>query len=315
MNTQRRIFRGRGGPTDGRLPKHNARRRKPPKTADSANKAEPKYSGPAPGHQTRQGITEVLEESLYYEGGEDREDDEREDEAKTQGIDIASNSSGIPPLGPTTRIPGDSNDDVLEESDTKKSLCLQEIKHLKRRIRNVQEGIQTSKAIVNPTSYKENVLNPVRNCVNEWRSIARHYGTTKANDDDSHDIGSELSRSLTDDSRKDAGLAVFQLIQLSVQSGPLRGSKPGYFKRCGSEVARTVLAFLEEVIPNDILGECMGFSRKQMEALNLWWSNAQKASLSAKAPSKSAQSAQQYTSSPTETSQGKKKKKIGTLNP
>ena len=28
MNNQRRMFRGRAGPTDGRLPKHNARRRR-----------------------------------------------------------------------------------------------------------------------------------------------------------------------------------------------------------------------------------------------------------------------------------------------
>jgi hypothetical protein len=296
MNTQRRIFRGRGGPTDGRLPKHNARRRKPPKTEVRANEAEPKYPGPAPWNQTRHGlIEEELEEGLGDVEGQDQEDDEQSNQDKTQNIDSRGDLSGTSPLGLTTCVPGTSNDDnnVLDEGDETKKQCLVEIKHLKRRLRNVQEGIQTSNSVGNPTSYKQNVLNPVQNCVNEWRSIARHYGTKKVKDCNDHDIGSEPSCSLTDESRKDAGLAVFQLIQLSVQSGPLRGGKPGYFKRCGSDVARTVLTFLEEVIPNNILGGCMGFSTKQMQALNLWQSNAQKASLSDKAPSKSAVTVQQ----------------------
>ncbi len=293
MNTQRRIFRGRGGPTDGRLPKHNARRRKPTATAESANKVEPKYSGPAPEHQTREGVTEDSEESHCHEGGEDWEQNKGGNRAKHGYLDVSA-ASNFATVDPTACTSITTNDDVLDEGNEKKSLYLQEIKHLKKRIRNVQEGIQTSEAIASPSAYEQNVLNPVRNCVNEWRSIARHYDATKAHDGNADDMAAEEStRTLTDESRKDAGLAVFQLIQLSVQSGPLRGAKPGYFKRCGSQVAHIVLAFLEEVIPNDVLGVCMGFSLKQMDVMNQWRCNAQKASLGEKAPSKSALVTQQ----------------------
>ena len=41
---------------------------------------------------------------------------------------------------------------------------------------------------------------------------------------------------------------VFILLQMSMQSGPLVGSNPGYFKRCGSEVASIALDFLNDVV-------------------------------------------------------------------
>ncbi|KAL3904320.1 MAG: hypothetical protein SGARI_004976 [Bacillariaceae sp.] len=79
------------------------------------------------------------------------------------------------------------------------------------------------------------------------------------------------------------------LIQLSLQSGPLAGAKPGYFKRCGSNVAKIVAMYLEDVIPQtEILAlDCMGFSDKQMDAMRKWKANAEKAAANDKAPSKS----------------------------
>jgi len=108
--------------------------------------------------------------------------------------------------------------------------------------------------------------------VDQWRSIARYYN---------YDSG------LSSELRSDAGLAVFQLIQLSMQSGPLKGSKPGYFKRCGANVAKMALDFLKEVVPHETLANCMGFSVKQMDAMNKWTLNAEKAVKNDKQPSKS----------------------------
>ncbi|KAL3920071.1 MAG: hypothetical protein SGARI_007037, partial [Bacillariaceae sp.] len=96
--------------------------------------------------------------------------------------------------------------------------------------------------------------------------------------------------------RKESGLKVFQLIQLSLQSGPLSGAKPGYFKRCGSDVARVVVAYLKEVIPqNEVLQaeKVLGFSEKQMDVMQKWKTNAEKAVLNDKAPSKSVLKKQQ----------------------
>mmetsp|Transcript_83268 Transcript_83268/g.124894 ORF Transcript_83268/g.124894 Transcript_83268/m.124894 type:complete len:88 (+) Transcript_83268:1-264(+) len=75
------------------------------------------------------------------------------------------------------------------------------------------------------------------------------------------------------------------LLQLSLQSGPLAGSKPGYFKRCGGEVARVVLVFLGTVI--EFIDD-LRFSEKQVAALDTWKLNAQKAAENDKPPSKSA---------------------------
>ena len=159
---------------------------------------------------------------------------------------------------------------------------LVEIKHLKRRISNVQEiSIQTSRDAIasDVEKYQNNVLNATRNCVNEWRAIARHYGASSNNNNDN---------SIPFALRKETGLLVFQLIQLSCQSGPLSGAKPGYFRRCGAKVAQVVYEFLEDVVPqNDELGECMGFSSKQIDVMKKWKINASKAIESGKPPSKS----------------------------
>jgi hypothetical protein len=302
MNTQRRIFRGRGGPTDGRLPKHNARRRKSTKNDDDGGtdkKAEPKYSGPAPQPSGRPTSLNVAGEvagggSHSHETCEgDAQEEGREDRVAPSGG--RSPTTGAVETTPRTTLTPITTPNDVPADDERTKRCLQEIKHLEKRIRNVQDGIQLSKATSSPATYQENVLHPVRNCVNEWRSIARHYGATTKElddgDDDCATTGKECS--LSDDSRKHAGLAVFQLIQLSLQTGPLRGSNPGYFKRCGSEVACTVWVYLEEVIPNAVLGECMGFSSKQMDAMNQWKSNADKAFRSNRPPSKSAARLQQ----------------------
>ena len=199
----------------------------------------------------------------------------------------------------TGSIHGTIGDRSADDDPSRRPLV--EIQHLKRRIRNVREiSIQTSRDAIasDLTKYRNNVLNATKNCVHEWRSIARHYRTTHQNDGDdneNHDDGianddiNDNDTAISSALRKETGLVVFQLIQLTVQSGPLTGGKPGYFKRCGAEVAGTVLEFLEEVVPgHDGLGvDCMGFTPKQMDAMRQWMRNAAKAVENGKPPSKS----------------------------
>ncbi len=265
MNNQRRMFRGRGGPTDRRLPKHNARRRKQHPEIETVVKP-PKYTEPAPRmHQTEQ-ESEKLKDESNNEWNEVLTDE-------TLGMNLTANQLEAEFLH-------SDNNDNENDNNLQRHSCLEEIQHLKHRVRNVQESIQTSNSLANESVFQEIVLNATRNCVNEWRSIARHYSSSKAAEMGESDISIET--------RKETGLAVFQLVQLSLQSGPLSGAKAGYFKRCGGDVAIMALSFLEDVIPqHETLGEWMGFSTKQLDAMNKWKANAEKAAMSNKAPSKS----------------------------
>jgi hypothetical protein len=258
MNEQRRLFRGRGGPNDRRLPKHHARRRRPHPN-DEELPRPPKYTEPAAVHTSRD-----VEES------EDTEDHSiHNGELEGEGS-VDGNVNDIP------------RNDVPTTEEDEPNPCLDEIRHLRKRIRNVQESIQTSTSLVNVSVYQEICLNAVANCVNEWRSIARHYSKVDVDETDSSPL------LMTPKLRTETGLAVFQVIQLSLQSGPLAGAKPGYMKRCGGSVAQVVLKYLEDILPaHQALAECMGFSDKQMDAMTKWRSNAEKAALNDKPPSKS----------------------------
>ena len=87
---------------------------------------------------------------------------------------------------------------------------------------------------------------------------------------------------------KETSLAVFCLLQLTMQSGPLTGSNPGYFKRCGGDVARAALKFLEsDVLTNGDLSSTLLFSDKQVDVIGKWRKNAAKAAENNKPPSKS----------------------------
>ncbi|KAG7359704.1 hypothetical protein IV203_034802 [Nitzschia inconspicua] len=263
MNQQRRMFRGRGGPNDRRLPKHNARRRRPHPNFEDDGPNPPKYSGPAPTHKKPGGIGEQDEAiSMHGPSEEERND-----------------------MGEGQSIQDDSNFDKAQPNP-----CREEIRHLHRRIRNVQESIQTSTALVNPSVYQEICLNAVANCVNEWRSIVRHYRSKEVEDG----ATAKDSEVLTPEVRKETGLEVFQLIQLSLQAGPLAGAKPGYFKRCGGEIAKMVGMYLDEIVPkHEDLAQNMGFSAKQMDTMIQWQDNATKAALNEKPPSKSVLKLQQ----------------------
>lgn len=230
-NTSRRIFRGSGGPTDGRLNKHQARRRK---TSHATNSSTSKYDGP-----------------------------------KQEQVDNVTNQEE------SNQSEHDSVEEIVDKSERQSenttSPADTEIQHLLRRVKNVKESIQlSSEANVNPSTWQQNVLNPVKNCVGEWRAILNHNQE-------------ELDSSDT----KEPALEVFQLIQMAMQSGPLAGSKPGYFKRCGATAAKQALDFLDASVATKEDATSLQFSEKQAEAIDKWKENAKKAIENDKPPSKS----------------------------
>ena len=215
MNQNRRVFRGRAGATDSQLPKHNARRRKP---QQASTKGSDKYGDePAPPKRGSRGSRSTAE---IVSAEEEEDEHDKTQEEVTQ-----------PPWK-------------------------MEIRHLVKRIRNIQESIQTgTEGIVNPTTYQRNVLYAVENCIQEWRSILNHYHYHDGSISDSQGVVVEdattdtttVSEEIDSETLQETGLAVFVLLQLSLQCGPLQGGSPGYFKRCGGDVAKLVLEYLNRI--------------------------------------------------------------------
>jgi hypothetical protein len=277
MNTSRRIFRGTGGATDRRLPKHNARRRRAPPGASRADggargrvvESEPMeiiHTGPPENDNTSDDDDDDDDdyEIIHLDtprGDADHENDSIGQDDKYEGAVVVPQNA--------TRNEGSAEPVplVLQVDDP----SYQEIQHLQRRIKNIRESTQLSaNGISNPNTYRDNVLNAVSNCFNEWRSIVEHY------------------ESLELTVKKDTASLVFGMIQHSLQCGPLEGAKPGYFKRCGSEVAKVVAEFLKEMFEKEDAVRALGFTDKQVEAIDTWKKHAQKAGEADKPPSKSA---------------------------
>jgi hypothetical protein len=163
-------------------------------------------------------------------------------------------------------------DEIVEPTTREVHPAEKEILHLRKRLRNVQESVQlSSTAIANPATWQANVLNAVQNSVNEWRAILTHYPDL------------ERSALIT----KEPALAVYMLIQLAMQSGPLAGGKPGYFKRCGSEAAKVALIFLQTVVSDAQEAQLLCFTERQGDAIQKWKQGADKAVNNDKPPSKS----------------------------
>jgi hypothetical protein len=263
MNNQRRIPRGIGGrphATDGRLPAHNARRRKqPPPT--SRNKTQSDNNHEATGNVLEVGELEIVEAS------------------PVEQAPIAIDASSL------LTTAEQQQQQQSDQSSKTENASEKEMQHLRNRIQKVQESIQLSHAITEPHIYQTNVLNVVTKAVNEWRAIVNHHFR-------SSDI---LIDGYTDDpSVKDVTLLVFGLLQYSLQCGPLAGAKPGYFKRCGSDVAAMVVRYLDGMGFDKEEEICtLGFSQKQTEAIQTWRKNAQNAADAGKPPSKSALKARQ----------------------
>jgi hypothetical protein len=277
VNTHRRTFRGNGGPTDSRLPKHSARRRAKAPTRPSSSSSSSSADGLEAGDLVEETPWEIV---VPVEIQQDVLEllQEEEDEAVLEASSSAEEKEEV--------VQREESELASEEVQVAAvpHPALKELQHLRKRVQNVQESLQLSDGINDPTTYQNNVLNAVSNCVNEWRSIVNHHLDDLEDDD-------------TD--KKATSLAVFQLIQYSLQSGPLAGANPGYFKRCGSQVAKVVWEYLDRIVPaHPELATCMGFTTKQMDALHQWKKKAQTAAEQDKPPSKSALKKQQGKTKP-----------------
>eukprot|EP00979_Chaetoceros_neogracilis_P014721 scaffold4843_cov266-Chaetoceros_neogracile.AAC.3 len=246
---------------------------------------------------------------------------------------------------------------------------IQEIKQVRRKIRTLQESIQLSINISQPSVWRDNCLNATVNIVNQWRSIVLFYGIQRediCSDDgnlEAEDMNLERKNESDDDKEIEAtstgrrlnqnvctervhiaaceekvivasandstmrdkdsplnewsrttGLQVYGLIQMALQTGPLKGSNAGYFKRCGAQIANMARSFLVQCITSreksnvdndyfsdnnegvpdcnpmdasNVLNELL-FTLKQKDAIEKWIKDAGKAVSADKAPTKSA---------------------------
>mmetsp|Transcript_15456 Transcript_15456/g.26381 ORF Transcript_15456/g.26381 Transcript_15456/m.26381 type:complete len:433 (-) Transcript_15456:455-1753(-) len=243
---QRRIFRGRGGPTDGNLPpKKNVR----PKVK---YQPEDEESNNQIGHNDR------------VHGVDGNGDSEESDQENERQLGRDENNSSL-------------NGDNTNGDDDNNTPLHKEIRHLQKRIQNVQLSLQTSQGLSNPKTWRTNCLFPVRNVVKEWRSILMyHVSQDLENSSDHNSI--DVSRTevpseedANDDCKKEeykdilhsTSQQVFGLIQMAMQSGPLVGSNPGYFKRCGGEVASLAYEFLQEIL--DIAHVVVGIDNEKID--------------------------------------------------
>ena len=231
---QRRVFRGRGGATDRSIPPKKHR-----------NKV--KYQ-----NEVESGSGVVHNNNIEVD---DADHHDIEENIHNLSLDNSDDASSSPPPNTDTKL-------------------FRELKHLNKRIDNVQLSLQTSQ-LTNPNKWKMNCLLPVRNVVKEWRSILRFHNISldviqrsswKQDEEEADQIPSLDTTNnekvdvvpdvdATKELLKSTSQKVFSLIQMSMQSGPLVGSNPGYMKRCGGEVASIALDYLNEIVDLAIIGD------------------------------------------------------------
>lgn len=269
IKNQRRVFRGRGGPTDRRLPKHNARRRHPPRTAqgDVAFSVEDS-SFPPPPPPPEPGTMDLIT------APERRETNVMESiVCNFDRCDLDGTVQVVPSCAPVAQVnhasPSSPSSPISHDPsavDPRVDAYHSEIDHLIRRIKNNQETMQLSNQLNDPDMYQKHVLDAVRNTVHEWKAIRRFYT------DEFMTV-----ENIKSDQRR-IGTLVFHLVQQALQCGPLAGSKPGYTKRCGIVVSQQVLKFLEDTFESGNKGEILGLTEKQLFSIEKWKKNAHKAS-------------------------------------
>ena len=233
---QRRIFRGRGGPTDGNIP--------------------PK---------------KIVRHKVKYQQEEKIEvvDEGKQATSVSEGDDVNINNLSLDESSSSSS----SNSKVPSQitTPTTESKLQLEIRHLLKRIQNVQLSIQTSHGLANPKKWRTNCLLPTRNVVKEWHSILKFYHSCSSSSDNNNvnnhtnnnerqiEEGEDPLSIVQHNSNEDENNSiaevlhstsqqVFGLIQMSIQTGPLVGSNPGYFKRCGGDVASIAYDFLISIV-------------------------------------------------------------------
>ena len=214
MNTNRRTYRGQNRPTDGNIPHSLSRRNR-------ASRSEARQRSNALAADRRRAREAARDVASDSDRSDDDSIDDNDGHLHVEGsIDVADSSmvhAEKCDQGQSDSLVSSLESDVGVEDNGMSDELSDEIKHVKRRLRNVQESIQTSTSIVNPVTWEQNCLNAVANCINEWRSIVVRYfrdGDVQLNEE-------------TMLAGKETSLAVFGLLQLTMQSGPLTGSNPG----------------------------------------------------------------------------------------
>lgn len=308
-HVNRRMFRGTGGYQDEYFPTVMPRRPQAAQLSDSPACLDEGGNRPEP--------------SRMEDGSDEPLDVSRD-------IEVQVLTDGSTLLQKNMKDPQEAMDSNIDDA------FLEEIRALKRKIRNIQESIQLSTNIAQPIVWKENGLNAAFNAVKQWRNITSFYSARiydlnsniGLNDEFQH--GREENRPINKakpdsfinhsnscsfqtsnspihpDSQwsKDTALEVYGLMQFMMQSGPLKGSSPGYFKRCGGEVAKMAKEFLlqcilcendkerhtiksnadaldtrSNVATDDSFSEDLRFTAKQKEAIQKWIRDADRKSV------------------------------------
>jgi len=267
------VFRGRGGPTDRRLPEHftsSERRRRRRRAGGDDNGAavcDDDDDGEQQEIRHKQGHQPALaSETAKLEGSASTERAAPSPCNSDDDDDGADNSS--------------SSDGDAVHRDIRQALRAR-IDRFLQRCENIRYTMRHSKSLDNPSNYQRLVLDAAQNAATEWRNVlaeakkvapevAREREEDHGRDRQCSAVGLDSDRldsaphptSNAADSYKmtDAGRAAFELVQHSLQCGPLSGSKPGYLKRCGRDVAASVLRFLELgiIAPATVVALCGG---------------------------------------------------------
>ena len=283
-NTQRRTFRGRGGATDRHnLPQFNAARRRrferhhntnesnatPP---DDTNHNVPHYDDPFD-HNDVEDILELypleiidpfvpvvvqVDDSTCVTNGVDMN---TVDANRTLTHHNDNTNNDISHSLPQHIEPDDYHEAVVDTTIIQ--LLQKEVQHLTRRIQQLRQNWSRSKTgLIIVTTYQTNVIQASLNIImKEWKSILQKYyrSCTNVKDEFHHLPPPSPSPTTTttvpeiESLFRSTSHEIFVLIQHSVQCGPLSGSRPGYFKRCGSHVAEMVYQYLHTILPVSII--------------------------------------------------------------
>lgn len=330
LNRSRPLYRGSGKFKDGNIPKKSSRRSKAAQKPTS-NKYEESFSPDFCGKDTSTAT------SINGEEFNELVNTSIQDSFVVSG-DIAVGQV----VGEENSLQAEETYSVEELFDepepVEEQVIRKELEHLQKRIASIQESIQLSQSsLCSPSRWESNCLNAVRNCVNEWRNIVTHHGMewiVPVDEEDAEIADGEEEQIHSDDCNlrngdkgrkmvkndmrhmdpesewsKSCALKTFGLMQLSLQCGPLKGSNPAYFKRCGSDVAKKAHDFLSCIVTREGRSDFQNlrFTEKQCLVVRKWMKDAEKAIVLNRPPSKSATKLQ-HTSNVTKPSRKKKKK-------
>lgn len=133
-----------------------------------------------------------------------------------------------------------------------------DIDHIQYRLNNIKRSIRNSSngSLCQYNVYQTNVIYAIQNCIKVWSSIIQYHQLSllvslslSMKESNQNDSSNNLLLQLNIITKriKLIALQLFELIQLSLQCGPLHGAKPGYFKRCGSSFAIMIYEYLNYI--------------------------------------------------------------------